>query len=102
MDVIVVPLLQMIHMIIHLYIWVIIAAVVLNWLTLFDVVNNYNRVVVILGDALFKLTEPLLAPLRGVLPHLGGLDLAPMVLILLLYFVESVIGMLIVKIVLSG
>ena len=102
MDVIVVPLLQMIHMIIHLYIWVIIAAVVLNWLTLFGVVNNYNRVVVILGDALFKLTEPLLPPLRGILPHLGGLDLAPMVLILLLYFVESVIGMLIVKIVLSG
>lgn len=102
MDVIGVPLLQLMNMIVHIYIWVIIAAVVLNWLTLFGVVNNYNRVVVILGDTLFRLTEPLLAPLRGILPHLGGIDLAPMVLILLLYFVENVIGMLIVKIVLSG
>jgi YggT family protein len=102
MDVIGVPLLQLINMIVHIYIWLIIANVILNWLTVLGIVNNYNHIVALIGDILFKLTEPLLAPLRRILPPLGGLDLTPMILILALYFIRNVIEMLIVKIVFSG
>ena len=68
-----------------------IAAAVLSWLVAFNVVNRYNPTVRIIGDTLFRLTEPLLRPIRNVLPSLGGLDISPVILILALLFLERVI-----------
>ena len=85
------PFLWLVHAVITLYIWILIAAAVLSWLVAFNVVNRYNPTVRIIGDTLFRLTEPLLRPIRNVLPSLGGLDISPVILILALLFLERVI-----------
>ena len=84
-------LLNLITTIIQLYIYVLIAAAVLSWLIAFNVVNTRNQFVAMLADALWKLTEPVLAPIRRILPNLGGLDLSPVVLILLLIFLRNLL-----------
>ena len=85
------PFLWLVHAVITLYIWILIAAAVLSWLVAFNVVNRYNPTVRMIGDMLFRLTEPLLRPIRSVLPSLGGLDISPVILILALLFLERVI-----------
>ena len=77
---------------INLYIWVIIISAILSWLVAFSVVNTSNRFVFALWDFLHKVTEPALRPIRRFLPNLGGVDISPIVLILLLYFCEMVLG----------
>jgi YggT family protein len=84
-------LLLLIDTIIEIYIWLLIASAVLSWLVQFGVVNNYNRVVVTIGDFLYRITEPVLRPIRNFLPNLGGLDLSPLVLILLLVFARNLL-----------
>ena len=74
--------------VIGLYITVVIIQVVLSWLVSFNVVNTRNRFVYLVGDLLFRLTEPVLGPIRRMLPSLGGIDISPVVLILLLYFLR--------------
>jgi YggT family protein len=84
-------LLNLVTTIIQLYIYVLIAAAILSWLIAFNVVNTRNQFVAMLADALWKLTEPVLAPIRRILPNLGGLDLSPVVLILLLIFARNLL-----------
>jgi YggT family protein len=85
------PFLWLVHVIITLYIWILIAAAVLSWLVAFNVVNHYNPTVRMIGDTLYRLTEPLLRPIRNLLPSLGGLDVSPVILILALLFLERII-----------
>ncbi len=85
------PFLWLIHTIITLYIWILIASAVLSWLIAFNVVNPYNNIVRTIGDALYRLTEPALRPIRSVLPNLGGLDVSPVILILVLLFAERLL-----------
>ena len=61
----------------------------LSWLVSFGVVNRYNRVVAMVGDFLWRVTEPVLRPIRRVLPDLGGIDISPVILILLLWFLRD-------------
>jgi YggT family protein len=84
-------LLNLISTVIQLYIYVLIAAAVLSWLIAFNVVNTRNQFVAAVADTLYRLTEPVLAPIRRILPNLGGLDLSPVVLILLLVFLRNLI-----------
>jgi YggT family protein len=91
MDIILAPLVRIILVAIDLYIWVVIVAAVMSWLIAFGVVNTYNRLVYTINDFLFRVTEPALRPLRRFLPNLGGIDISPVVLILLLYFIEMVL-----------
>ena len=86
-----IPLINFLVLIIDLFIYVVIAAAVLSWLVAFNVVNRNNRIVYTIGDALYRLTEPALRPIRNVLPDLGGIDISPVVLILLLLFVRNVV-----------
>ena len=94
MDVVIGPLFWLLDTVITIYIWLLIASAVLSWLVAFNVVNTRNRFVYLLGDFLQKVTEPALRPIRRVLPNLGGVDLSPMVLILLLLFVQQVLARL--------
>ena len=94
MDVVIGPLFWLLDTVIYIYIWLLIASAVLSWLVAFNVVNTHNRFVYLLGDFLEKVTEPALRPIRRVLPHLGGVDLSPMVLILLLLFLQQVLARL--------
>ena len=85
------PFLWLIHTVITLYIWILIAAAILSWLVAFNVVNAYNPVVRNIGEVLHRLTEPALRPIRNLLPNLGGIDISPVILILLLLFAERLI-----------
>jgi YggT family protein len=78
--------LWLIDTLIRLYIWIIIAAVVLSWLVAFNVLNPHNNIVRVIGDGLYRLTEPALRPIRNVMPNLGGLDISPIILIIALWF----------------
>ena len=86
-----IPLIQFLAMVIDLYIWVIIASAVLSWLIAFGVVNTSNRFVYLLADGLYRMTEPALRPLRRFIPDLGGIDITPVVLILILLFIKNVV-----------
>jgi YggT family protein len=82
-------LLNLISTVITIYIWLLIAQAVLSWLLAFGVVNRYNRAVTSIGDFLWRITDPLLRPIRSVLPDLGGIDISPVILILVLYFLRD-------------
>ncbi len=77
--------------IIDIYILILIAAAIMSWLVAFDIVNTHSRAVQTIRLVLFRLTEPLLYPIRRVLPDLGGIDISPVVLILLLWFVNDLL-----------
>ncbi|QLH40035.1 MAG: YggT family protein [Defluviicoccus sp.] len=98
MDVIIGPLFWLLNTVITLYIWLLVAAAVLSWLVAFNVVNTHNRFIYMVGDFLYRITEPALRPIRRVLPTMGGIDLSPMVLILLLLFLQQVLARLYVNI----
>ncbi|MBI3704985.1 MAG: YggT family protein [Rhizobiales bacterium] len=83
--------LDIILLILQIYIWLLIAAAVLSWLVAFHVVNTRNQVVAMLGDFLYRITEPLLRPIRSIMPNLGGLDVSPVILILLILLLENII-----------
>ena len=84
-------ILNLINTVITLYIWILVISAVLSWLIAFNVINTQNRFVYIVVDTLHRLTEPALAPIRRLLPNLGGIDISPIVLILLLIFVRDLI-----------
>ena len=83
--------LWLINTIITVYIWLLIAQAVLSWLLAFGVVNRYNRTVAIIGDFLYRITEPALRPIRNFLPNFGGVDTSPVILILILMFLRRLI-----------
>jgi len=85
------PFIDLVITIINIYIWIIIAMVVMSWLVGFNVVNMQNDFVRQIRYALYRLTEPLLGPIRRFLPDLGGLDISPMVLLLALWFLQRLI-----------
>ena len=78
----------LVNKIINLMVWFIIAQAILSWLVAFDVVNYRNRFVYSVGSFLDQITRPLLEPFRRVIPSLGGIDVSPIVVILLLQFVN--------------
>jgi YggT family protein len=84
-------LLDVLLVVLNLYIYVIIAAAILSWLVAFNVVNRYNDVVRAIWNLVTTLTEPLLRPIRGMVPNFGGIDISPLILLLLIWFLEDVI-----------
>jgi YggT family protein len=86
-----VPLIGFIVLLIDLYIWVVIASAILSWLVAFNVVNTSNRLVYTIAEGLYRITEPALRPIRSILPNLGGIDISPVILILLLLFIRDVV-----------
>ena len=85
-------LLNLVDMVIELYIWAVILSAVLSWLVAFNVINTRNRFVYSVGAFLYRITEPALRPIRSFMPNLGGIDISPVVLILLLVFARSLIN----------
>jgi len=83
--------LAFISYVLTLYIYVLIAAAVMSWLIAFNVVNPRSPIVHGIGEFLYRVTEPALRPIRNLLPNLGGIDVSPVILILLIIFIQSVI-----------
>ncbi|MDT3685124.1 MAG: YggT family protein [Pseudorhodoplanes sp.] len=84
-------LLDVILVVLQIYVWLLIAAAILSWLIAFNVVNTHNQVVAVIGDFLYRITEPVLRPIRNFMPNLGGIDVSPVILILIIFFIQSVI-----------
>jgi YggT family protein len=86
-----VNLIVFISYLLTLYIYILIAAAILSWLIAFNVVNTRNHIVAIVGEFLYRITEPALRPVRSILPNLGGIDISPVIVILIIVFIQSVI-----------
>jgi YggT family protein len=84
-------LIRFISYLLTLYIYILIAAAVLSWLIAFNVVNPRNQFVHTIGEFLYRITEPVLRPIRNMLPNLGGIDVSPIVVILIIVFIQEVI-----------
>ena len=95
MNVILVPLLQLLDVVLELYQIVLIVWVVFSWLAAFNVVNTSNGFVRTAMNVLWRLTEPALRPIRRFVPMISGLDFSPLILLLLIYFLRGVVGRMI-------
>jgi YggT family protein len=84
-----VPIIEVVIWLLELYKWVIIITAVASWLIAFGVINTHNRIVARLLDVLYRLTEPVLRPIRQILPNLGGIDISPIIVFGLIYVIES-------------
>jgi YggT family protein len=82
-----------IDLVLLLYIYLLVAAAVLSWLIAFNVVNTRNQAVAMIGDFLYRITEPALRPIRNILPDLGGIDISPVILILIIIFLRYCIAL---------
>ena len=85
------PFIWLVLTFIDLYMWIVIIGVVLSWLVAFNVVNTTNRFIFMVGDFTHRATEPALGRIRRYIPNLGGMDVSPMVLIILLLFLQRFI-----------
>ena len=79
----------LIDSVINIYIWLIIINVILSWLVAFNVLNTQNRFVFAVLNATHQLTDPVLNKIRKFIPNLGSIDISPVVLILLLFFIRN-------------
>jgi YggT family protein len=79
----------LIDVILELYIWLLFIWVVISWLVAFEIINTRNRVVYVVTDFLHRITEPVLRPIRRVIPTLSGIDISPVVLILGIWFLRN-------------
>lgn len=77
----------------QIYVWILIASAVLSWLIAFNVINTRNQFVATIWDMLYRVTEPVLRPIRERLPNFGGIDISPIILFLIIVLIENVIKM---------
>jgi len=82
---------NLINAVVNIFIFILIVQVIMSWLIAFNVVNTRNRFVYMIADVAYKITEPVLRPIRRILPNFGGIDLSPVVLILLLGFLQRLL-----------
>jgi YggT family protein len=82
------PFIWLISSVIYYYTLLLIISVVMSWLVAFNIINTGNRFIYMVGDFLYRITNPLLAPIRRLLPSMGGMDISPVVLILILMFLN--------------
>ena len=85
------PIAALLIAVLDIYKWVVIAAVIVSWLTAFNVINQHNNIVRSLLRILYSLTEPVFRPIRKVVPPIGGLDLSPIIVFVIIWFVEYTI-----------
>ncbi|RST88319.1 YggT family protein [Aquibium carbonis] len=86
-----VALIQTLLLALDIYWWLIIASAIFSWLFAFNVINSRNQFVATIGDFLYRVTEPALRPIRRIMPDLGGIDISPIILLLILFFVRQLI-----------
>ena len=82
--------------ILKLYSYVVIANVLISWLIAFNILNTQNRFVYSILELSYRLTDPILNRIRGFLPNLGSLDISPIILLLLIWFIEMCMKLYIV------
>jgi YggT family protein len=96
------PLIQITIVALNFYVWLVIGSAILSWLVHFGVLNTRNQVVSMIGEFLWRITEPALRPIRRFMPNLGGIDISPIILILIIYFLQMVLQNILVALYRSG
>jgi YggT family protein len=96
------PLIQILIIALNIYVWMVIASAILSWLVHFGVINTRNQFVSMIGEFLWRVTEPALRPIRRFMPNLGGIDISPIILILVIYFVQMVLQNILISLYSSG
>ena len=91
MDAILIALFQVIDLVLGLVVWALILSAILSWLVAFNVINVRNQFISTVGNFLYRVTEPMLRPIRRYVPDFGGVDVSPVILILVIYFIRSVL-----------
>jgi len=86
--------LDVVGLALYLYSLVIIASAIFSWLFAFNIVNSSNQFINMIGRVLYNLTEPALRPIRRFMPDLGGVDISPVILLLIIWFLQSFIARL--------
>ena len=84
-----VALFQTIDLALSIFTWILIGSAIFSWLYAFNVINSSNRFVATLGQFFYNVTEPVLRPIRRFMPDLGGIDISPIVLLLIIFFLRS-------------
>jgi YggT family protein len=84
-------LLEVVLMVLDIYRWVVIAMIIASWLIAFNIVNTRNEFVNQVWRILNQLTEPVLRPIRRIMPKFSGLDLSPIVLFIIIFFIQQLI-----------
>jgi len=82
------PIAALLIEVLEIYKWIVIAAVIVSWLTAFNVINQHNQFVRTLLRILIALTEPVFRPIRKVIPAIGGLDLSPIIVFVIIWFLQ--------------
>ena len=82
---------QILEILLDVLWWIIIVQAILSWLIAFNVINTYNATVRAIRQALEKITEPIYRPIRRILPDFGALDLSPLVVLLVLYILQTIV-----------
>ena len=86
-----IALFQVIDLVLGLVVWALILSAILSCLVAFNVVNLRNQINSTVGNFLYRVTEPMLRPIRRYVPDFGGVDVSPVILILVIYFIRSVL-----------
>ena len=84
----IVPVIRVVIAILDIYWYLVIIQAVISWLIAFNVINTYSRPVALVLDFLYRITEPVLRPIRQFLPTIGGLDISPVILLLIIWLIE--------------
>jgi YggT family protein len=92
---------QTIDFALNIFVWIIIASAIYSWLYAFNVVNTRNPFVAQVGTFLYRVTEPALRPIRRYMPDLGGVDISPIILFIIIYFIRQFMWTSIAPMVLS-
>jgi YggT family protein len=82
-------LFQTIDLALSIYTWMLIGSAIFSWLFAFNVINGRNQFVNMVGNFLHNITEPVLAPIRRLMPNLGGIDISPIIVLLIIFFIRS-------------
>ena len=86
-----IALLRIIQVLLNIVWWIIVVQAILSWLLAFNVINQSNEFVRSVWQALARMTEPLYRPIRRILPDFGALDLSPLVVLLILYILQTIV-----------
>ena len=86
-----IPVINTLLFVLNIYWWIVILSVIFSWLYAFNVVNSRNQFVGMIGNALFQMTEPVFRPIRNLLPNLGTLDISPLVVLVIIFFLEQIL-----------
>ena len=92
------PVIEVVIDVLEIYKWIVIIQAVSSWLIAFNILNTYSRPVSMILNFLYRATEPALRPLRRIVPNLGGLDITPVILFLIIIFIERELGVLLITV----